>query len=355
MMTDTIAIQISETTNSRLAELDFNNLGFGKQFSDHMFVAEYNNGRWSDFSIEPFGPIAMSPASSVIHYGQSIFEGLKAHRSASGDVLVFRPDANIQRLNQSAARMCMPEFPEDIFLEGLNKLLNLDRQWIPNQENTSMYIRPFMFATDAFLGVKPSDSYKMVIITSPSGAYYTAPVNVKVETSYSRTAKGGVGFAKAAGNYAASLLPAKLARLEGYDQLIWTDSSEHRYIEEAGTMNIMFVINGKLITPALSNTILPGITRNSLITIAKDWGMTVEERTIPVSEVIDAIKAGHLQEAFGVGTAATLAPIARIGFDGNEYELPELSADSFGLRAGTYLNDIKRGKVADPHNWIVTI
>lgn len=354
---ETIAnkIDISLTTNSRISELEEGLNKFGRIFSDHMFVADFSDGEWSDARIVPYKDLSLSPATSAIHYGQSIFEGMKAYKNEDGETLLFRPTDNIKRLNISAERMCMPDVPEDLFYDGLKQLLDIDKDWIPSAEDTSLYIRPFMFSTDNYIGVKPSDKYKFMIFTTPVGGYYTEPVKVKVETHYTRSASGGVGFAKAAGNYAASLYPAKLAQKEGYHQLVWTDAKEHKYIEESGTMNIMFVIGDKLITPATSDSILDGITRDSVLILARDWGYTVEERKVSVDEVVEAATSGNLKEAFGTGTAATIAQISIFNHKGIDYELPSIESREFSNRVSSYLQDIKRGKIEDSHGWIVKL
>lgn len=351
-----ISIPITKTTQSKLSETDFSSLVFGKSISDHMFVADYQNGVWSDLRIVPYGPMEIYPGNATLHYGQAIFEGMKAYKNEKGEVLVFRADANAKRLNESAARMCMPSLPESIFLEALKQLLNLDRDWVPQGKGSSLYIRPFMFAMDNYLGVKPSDTYRFMIFTSPVGAYYSKPVAVKVETTYTRACEGGTGEAKAAGNYAASLYPALLAQKEGYDQLLWTDGKTHSHIEESGTMNVMFKIKGKLITaPTQGGTILKGITRDSVIQLAKDWGEPLEERFLTVSELEDALEAGTLEEAFGVGTAATIAFISKIHSKGKDYILPEPVSDAFSIRVLKTLDGIKYGEIQDPHNWMITI
>jgi len=354
---ETIAnkIDISLTTNSRISELEEGLNKFGRIFSDHMFVADFSDGEWCDARIVPYKDLSLSPATSAIHYGQSIFEGMKAYKNEDGETLLFRPTDNIKRLNISAERMCMPDVPEDLFYDGLKQLLDIDKDWIPSAEDTSLYIRPFMFSTDNYIGVKPSDKYKFMIFTTPVGGYYTEPVKVKVETHYTRSASGGVGFAKAAGNYAASLYPAKLAQKEGYHQLVWTDAKEHKYIEESGTMNIMFVIGDKLITPATSDSILDGITRDSVLILARDWGYTVEERKVSVDEVVEAATSGNLKEAFGTGTAATIAQISIFNHKGIDYELPSIESREFSNRVSSYLQDIKRGKIEDSHGWIVKL
>lgn len=355
MNSETQTIHVQKTLHSRLPGLDINNLPFGKVFSDHMFLAEYRDGKWENLRIVPYGNLQLSPASSMMHYGQAIFEGLKAYRSDNGEVLLFRPRENQKRLNVSAHRMAMPDVPEDVFMEGLTELLRLDQNWVPAGDGRSLYIRPFLIATDDYIGVKPSDSYMFLIIASPVGAYYDHPLKVKVEKSYFRAVEGGVGFVKASGNYGRSLYPASLAKKDGYDQLIWTDGREHKYVEESGTMNLMFVLDGTLITPSLSDTILAGITRDSVLTLARDWGMKVEERRIAVSEVIEGLGKGTLTEAFGTGTAATIAHISHIGYDGIDYVLPELTAESFSKRAGKTMDNLRRGRIEDPHEWIYKV
>jgi branched-chain amino acid aminotransferase len=352
MIVETKKINIQKTVESRITSIDFNNLRFGREFSDHMLVMDYADGEWQTPTIKPFENLSISPAMSALHYGQSIFEGMKAYKSDAGEVLLFRPEENMKRMNRSAVRMCMPEIPIDLFKEGLTELMRLDSAWVPPSEDASLYIRPFMFATDEYIGVKPSDTYRFMIFTCPVHGYYTEPLRVKIETEYTRAADGGVGYAKAAGNYAASLYPAKLGQEQGYHQLVWTDGVEHKYIEESGTMNIMFVIGDKLITPSTSQTILSGITRDSVITLAKDWGMTVEERRISVDEIIMAAGDGSLKEAFGAGTAATIAQIAVIGHNGTDFELPEVKTREFSNKVYDHLSELKRGNAEDKFNWV---
>lgn len=353
---EVIDIQINKTTHSRIKDIDFENLVFGKNFADHMLISDFADNKWGTPQIVPYGKMEMEPSISAIHYGQSIFEGLKAYRSPEGDVLLFRPDMNARRLNHSARRMCMAELPEDLFLESLYSLINLDREWVSGKEGHSLYIRPFMFATECYLGIKASDTYRFMIITSPVGPYYDGDVKVRVEPKYSRATKGGTGSAKAAGNYAASLYPARLGQQKGYRQLVWTDSSEHKYIEESGTMNIFFMIDGVLVTPTLeTETILSGVTRDCVITIAKEWGIPVEERLISVDEVIDAVETGRLQEAFGAGTAATIAQIELINIKEKDYALPKVADREFSNKMATYLSDIRTGKTEDPFGWVVRL
>lgn len=354
-MVETLDIKFNKIGESKLNSLDMNDIQFGKNYSDHMFIAEYTNGQWQHFRIEPYGNLSLSPACTTLHYGQSIFEGLKAYKNEKGEVVIFRADANARRMNVSAERMCIPELPEEIFLTGIKELVNLDRNWVPNAPNTSLYIRPFIFATDPYIGIRPADNFLFIIITSPVGAYYSEPVKVKVEEQYTRAIAGGTGFAKTAANYAAALYPAVKAQKDGYHQLIWTDGKNHENIEESGTMNIMFVIEDTLVTAPIGDTILNGITRDSVLTLAKDAGMKVEVRPISVAEVMDCIEKGILKEAFGCGTAATIAHIKSIGFRGTDYDLPPVSERKYSTRFLQELDDIKLGRVADPHNWIMKV
>jgi branched-chain amino acid aminotransferase len=351
-MTDTISIELQEVAESRLGSVDFKNLPFGRIFADHMFVAEYADGEWVSTKIVPFGPINYSPAMMSLHYGQAIFEGMKAYKTEDGDITIFRPLENWKRFNKSAERMCMPEVPEEIFMGGLTELLKLDNNWIPKEPGSSMYLRPFMFSTDEFVGVSPSKTYSFIIFTCPVGSYYNKPLRVRVETKYIRAAHGGVGFSKNAGNYGGSLYPTKLAHDAGYDQIIWTDASEHKYVEEAGTMNLIFVLDGKMVTAPTGDTILDGVTRKSVLAIARDWGMQVEERPLSIIEVIDGIKSGKLTEAFGAGTAAVIAPISVIGYDGIDYEINEVAPEkSVAKRLFKEIDDIKLGRVEDTRGW----
>jgi branched-chain amino acid aminotransferase len=355
-MSSTPTISITKSSHSKLSETDFSSLVFGKSISDHMFVADYQNGAWGDLRIVPYGPMEIYPGNATLHYGQAIFEGMKAYKNGKGEVLVFRAEANAKRLNESATRMCMPTLPENIFIEALRQLLAVDKDWVPQEKGSSLYIRPFMFAMDNYLGVKPSESYRFMIFTSPVGAYYSKPVSVKVETNYTRATEGGTGEAKAAGNYAASLYPAQLAQKEGYDQLLWTDGKTHSQIEESGTMNVMFKIKGTLITaPTGKGTILKGITRDSVIQLAKDWGHKLEERFLTVAELQESLENGTMEEAFGVGTAATIAFIHKIHVNGKDYLLPEPAADSFSKNVLKTLDGIKYGELQDPHQWMLSI
>ena len=349
-------IKVTLTKESKLSAVDWNNLPFGKVFSDHMLIMDYKDGAWQDPEIIPFGPLSMHPATSVIHYGQSIFEGLKAYRMDSGEVAIFRPDMNAKRFEESCERMCMPVIPEDVFVELTRKFVEIESNWIPNKEGYSLYLRPFLFGTDEYIGIRPSDTYRFVIFSCPVGAYYSEPVNVKIEEFYTRASAGGVGRAKTAGNYAAALYPAKLGQMKGYHQLIWTDGKTHEYIEESGTMNVMFVIDGKLITPSEeSDTILRGITKRSVIEVANLWGMPVEERQVSVAEVVKAHKEGRLTEAFGAGTAATIAHIAKIGYRDEDLILPPVETRTYSLKVHAYLDDLKSGKVEDSFGWLLKL
>ena len=353
---DQYQITIERVQKSRLPEVDFDNIPFGKIFSDHMFTAEYKDGRWQNLRIEPFGEIKYNPAMSALHYGQLIFEGLKAHRSADGGVNLFRHRKNFLRFNRSAHRMAMPALPREVFEVGLLKLLELDRDWVPSGINSSLYIRPFMFATDEYVGIRPSDTYRFIIFTSPVGPYYDHPVKVKVAEKYVRAFKGGTGYAKTAGNYAATLLPAIEVKKEGYDQILWLDGCRFEQVHEIGTMNVFFVIDGKLITPTIeTGEILEGITRDSVITLAKDMGIPVEDRIVSIGEVIDAFHSGRLEEAFGAGTAATIAQISEIGYKGERLVLPAIASRKISNKLKAELMGIKRGMKEDRHGWIVKI
>ncbi|WP_375417093.1 branched-chain amino acid aminotransferase [uncultured Hymenobacter sp.] len=353
--TDILPVRIQPTTASRLSELDFSQLEFGKAFADHMFAADYRNGEWQDAQIVPYGNMAVSPANSALHYGQAIFEGMKAYHQQDGGVALFRPLDNWSRLNASAERMCMPPLPEEVFMNGLSQLIKLDAGWVPTAPGSALYIRPFMFATDGFIGVRPSDTYRFMIFTCPVGLYYNKPLRVRFEQKYVRSAEGGTGYAKAAGNYGGAMMPSKLAQAEGYHQLLWTDASEHQYVEESGTMNVVFVLNGRLVTPALSSSILDGITRRSVLQLARDLGVAVEERKVSSLEIMEALAAGQLQEAFGVGTAATIAPIATISFEGHDYHLPATGPDALSRRIGAALDAIRAGQASDEHGWMVRV
>ncbi len=347
-------IKITSIQSSRIASVDFNNLPFGTVFSDHMFVCDYKDGKWQNPTIQPYAAISLDPSAKIFHYGQSIFEGMKAYKDANENTLLFRPLDNCKRLNKSAERMVIPQVPEDLFMNGLKKLLEIDNAWIPTNEGSSLYIRPFIFATGNGFHASPATEYKFIIATAPSGAYFAGKVKVLIEEKYARAANGGVGFAKAGGNYAAQFYPTQLAIEKGYNQVIWTDDTSHEYIEEAGAMNIFVRINDTLITSPTSDRILDGITRKSVLQIAKDNGIHVEERKITVTEVVEAAKNGNLKELFGAGTAAVISPIAGFGFKGEDFELPELE-NSYASQLKKRITDIQTNKAEDPYGWRVQL
>lgn len=347
-----ISIKITKTTHSRINTCDFNNIQFGTVFSDHMFVVDYEDGNWINPEILPFGPLSLSPSTFALHYGQAIFEGMKAYKNTNGEAQLFRPKDNIKRLNQSAKRMAMAELPEEIFMEGLKQLIAIDSNWIPTKSGSSLYIRPYMFATDEFVGVRPAKHFKFVIFTCPVNAYYPKPIRVVVEEKYVRAFDGGVGATKAAGNYGISMLPTYEANQKGFDQIIWTDGREHKYIEESGTMNVFFVIGDKVITPLLDGTILEGVTRNSCIKLLQNKGYTVEERKISVDEIVDASNKGTLKDAFGTGTAAIVAKIAAINYKGVDYTLPNPEEREVSNYLYKTLGEIQTGLIPDSFNWI---
>jgi branched-chain amino acid aminotransferase len=339
-------------TDSTIDSVDFDHVQFGRVFADHMFVASFDGNEWGDFKIMPYGPLQLSPATSALHYGQAIFEGMKAFKDAGGTPLLFRPYENAARFNRSARRMCMPELPEDVFVEALERLIWVDRNWIPTKDGSSLYIRPFMFATDDFLGVRPSSRYLFIAWCCPVVAYYSQPLKVKVEDKYARAAQGGVGFTKCAGNYGAAMLPTKEAQDEGFDQVLWTDAREHMFLEETGTTNCFVVAEGKLITPALTDTMLAGITRESVLTLAQSRGFTVEERPIQVAELKSWHAAGVLQEMFITGTAATLVGIKGFGHQGVYYDLEPQGNHEISATLLRGLDEIRTGKAADPFGWV---
>ncbi len=328
-------------------------LKFGRVFTDHMFVMDYTGGSWHRPQIVPYTDLELSPATLVLHYAQTIFEGMKAYRTASGGVTLFRPDANIARMNRSADRMCMPEIPAEAFMDGLKELIRLDAAWTPDGADAALYIRPFMFASDEYIGVKPSEGYRFMIFVCPVRGYYQEPLRVYLEMKYSRAFPGGTGEVKCGGNYAGGLYPTKLRQDQGYHQQIWTDAMEHKYIEESGTMNVFFIIDGVLTTPSLDGTILAGITRDSILTLAREKGLKTAERKITVEEVVNGIRNGNVTAAFGAGTAATIAPIQVVGYKGEDLRLPDLGADSEVHLIGKLLDDIRRGISPDRHGWVV--
>lgn len=358
MNTDTavvLPISVQRTEASRLASVDFDHIPFGRTFSDHMFVVDYHNGEWQDARIVPFGPLPMHPAMSGIHYGQSIFEGMKAYRGVNGEAILFRPDRNIARFNRSARRMAMPEVPEELFRRALTELVGLDRDWIPDREGSSLYIRPFLFANEEFIGIKVADHYRFMIITCPVGKYYSQPVAVKVAERYVRAFPGGTGFAKAAGNYGATMEPLRQARSEGYDQVLWLDGVEFRHVHEVGTMNVFFVFRDRVVTPSTTEgTILEGVTRASVMDLIRDKGVPVEERDITIDEVYAGYHDGSLVEIFGTGTAATIAQFGRLGRGGDDLVFDEARWElSEWVRKE--LTDLRTGVKPDRFGWNVIV
>ena len=348
-------IQVTKTAKSRISEIDFDKLPFGKFFTDHMLEVDYADGGWQQVRIRPFQDLLLSPGLSAIHYGQSIFEGVKAYKDRAGNPFIFRPYDNYRRFNISAERMMMPTVPEEIFIEGMRRLIEIDRDWIPMKNDYSLYIRPFMFATDDTIGVHASDAYKFMILLSPTGPYYSAPMRIYVEEKYTRAARGGVGFAKAAGNYGGSMLATAEAKKRGFDQVLWTDAFEHKYIQEIGTMNVFFVIGDKVLTPDLeSGTILEGVTRDSAIEVLREEGYTVEETAIHIDEVIRAYQAGELREVFGTGTAATISMIKELCYE--DYTIKfDTETWKVAPTVKRVLTDIREGRRKDTHGWMFRI
>ena len=348
-------IKVTKTETPKQKPKKGEPLGFGKIFTDHMFIMDYTNGKgWHDARIEPFHNLSLSPAAMVFHYGQEMFEGLKAYVGKDGGIYTFRPDMNAKRTNNTNKRLCIPELPEDYFIEAIKALVTVEKDWVPSDEGTSLYIRPFIIATDEYLGVKPSDTYQFMVILSPSGAYYESginPVGIWIEDEYVRAVKGGMGFAKTGGNYACSLAGQVKAHDDGYSQVLWLDGVERKYIEEVGAMNIFFKINGKIVTPELSGSILPGVTRDSVITLCKSWGMEVEERKISIDEVAKAYKEGKLEEVFGTGTAAVISPVGKLRWQDdvmviNDNKIGEISQKIYDTVTG-----IQLGKKEDIFGW----
>lgn len=361
MLVDLMQPKIKTTcvTHSRRSEIDMDNIPFGKIFSDHMFIVKYENGAWGEPEIRPYGNLEMAPSVSALHYGQAIFEGMKAYRGPNGETLLFRPKDNLRRFNHSANRLCMPEVSEELFITGVKELVKLDKQWIPNPSQGTLYIRPCMFAIDEAVGVKASDSYLFVIFTSPVGPYYKEPVNLLATKEYTRAAIGGMGNAKAAGNYAAALLPDKIAKSQGYHNVLWLDARLHQYIEECGTMNIFFVIGDAVVTPQLTGTILAGVTRDSVIRLLMDngekLGVTVEKRRISIYELDEAYNQREFHEAFGAGTAAVISHINKIGFAGRDMTLPPVEQRKIGPWLYDTLYKIQTGILPDPYGWVVKV
>lgn len=346
----TCEMNIKTVENSRINEVDFSDLPFGRIFTDHMFECDYKNGSWQVPKIVPYGPLTIQPSARVFHYGQAVFEGMKAYKDEAGKVFLFRPDQNYKRINKSAARLAMPEFPKDFFFEGLKTLLHLDKDWIKPGLGNSLYLRPFVFATEPAIAAAPSVEYKFMIICSPAKAYYKGEIKVLFAEKFSRAADGGVGFAKAAGNYAAQFYPTNIAQKKGFQQIIWTDANTHDYLEEAGTMNIFFRIGDKLITAPNNDRILDGVTRKSVIQLAKDYDIPCEVRQVSVKEVKEAAVNGDLKEIFGAGTAAVISPISGFEHAGDEFDLPkqEYSYAEFFKKK---ITGIQHNLLEDVHGW----
>jgi len=337
-----------------LGPIDFDNLEFGTTFSDHMFMARYGGGKWNEPKIVPYGSIEVFPSMCTLHYGQAIFEGLKAFRRADGGISLFRPESYQARFNRSGARLCIPPVDRELFMNAITNLCKVDDGWVPQKRGSSLYIRPFIFATDNFIGVHVSHSYLFMVITSPVGAYYKEGLNpVRLITSgkYARAVKGGVGAAKTLGNYAASLLPAEEAQKKGFTQVLWLDALEKKYVEEVGTMNIMFLIDGELITPPLEGSILGGITRDSVIQLARHWGVKVTERQISIDEVLAKAKDGGLQEVFGTGTAAVISPVGCISHENNLVTINGEQIGAFSQKLYDEITGIQYGERPDPFGW----
>ena len=347
-------MKITRTTQSRIHEVDFSNLGFGTGLSDHVFLSEYKDGVWSEGEIKPYAHLSQGLGLHALHYGQAVFEGQKAYRQADGSIAVFRPERNFERLNVSGERLCIPSMPKELFMDGLMELIRVDQDWVPNGDNQALYLRPFTFASSEFIVARASDEYSFGILTAPVGELYSKPVKVKIEQQYTRATQGGVGYAKAAGNYGGAFLATRKAIEEGFNQVLWTDHKTHSFLEEAGTMNVALVMNGKLVTPSLSDRILAGITRDSILTLAREWGIEVEERDISVDELLDAARSGDLQEAFGMGTAAVVSPIEGFGYQGEIISV-DAPADGLAMRVKAALSDIRYGRVEDRHGWMYRV
>lgn len=351
-MTAAMDLTITKAEQSKLKDLNLENLPFGKFFTDHMLEADYENGEWKNIEIKPYQPLLLSPSLAALHYGQAIFEGIKAYKDKNGDAFIFRPQDNYKRFNISAERMQMPSVPEELFMEGMRQLVELDKNWIPSKEDHSLYIRPFMFSSDEMIGVRPSDTYKFMILLSPTGPYYSTPMRIYVEEKYVRAVPGGVGYAKAAGNYGAAMYATAEAKKKGYDQVLWTDAFEHKNVQECGTMNVFFIIGNKAITPSMDQgTILNGVTRQSVITLLQEMGLEVEERVLSIDEVIAAYKSNQLFEVFGTGTAATISMIKELRY--KDFVM-EFDVDNWKTAPTIkkWLTDIRESRIEDKYNWM---
>jgi len=350
-------IKIIKAEKTRINDVDWNNLRFGIYFSDHIYVSDYTNGNWDNGRIEPYGPMAIEPGNCTLHYAQTIFEGLKAFRDVKGGVNIFRPDKNAERLNRSAERMCIPTYDVDYLIEAMKELVKLDNQWIPKERGQSLYLRPVVFGTSNFLGVHPSEDYRLIVMTSPVASYYAAglnPVKILVEDKFVRATKGGTGFAKTGGNYAASLLAGKQAAEKGYAQVLWLDAVSRSLVNEVGAMNIMFLIGDELITPPLEEgTILAGVTRDAVLTLAREWGMNVSERNLSIDEVIEAHNNGKLNEVFGTGTAAVISPVGTLAYKEKDYVINDMKIGPIAQKFYDTITGIQYGVIEDKHNWNV--
>ncbi len=353
-----VSIPIKRTLTPK-TKPDSTELGFGKYFTDHMFVMDYDEGQgWHDPRIVPYAPLALDPSTMVLHYGQAVFEGLKAYRTASGRLMLFRPQKNIERLNSSDERLCIPWIDPSLGVKAIQAIVRADRDWIPEVSGTSLYIRPFVFAADACLGVRPSISYKFLIILSPVGAYYPQginPIKIFVESTYVRAVRGGVGFTKTVGNYAASMRAQMDAHKKGYIQVLWLDGVERKYVEEVGAMNVFFKIAGEVVTPSLEGSILPGITRDSVIHLLKNWGVPVHERKIAMQELYDAHMAGKLEEAFGTGTAAVISPVGELNWNDQHMIINGEKIGKLSAKLYETLTGIQNGRLPDPYGWMVDV
>ncbi|MFD1314168.1 branched-chain amino acid aminotransferase [Namhaeicola litoreus] len=343
-------IRVEKTKNSKISQVDFSNLPFGKVYTDHMFICDYKDGQWQEPKVIPYQNISLDPSAKIFHYGQSVFEGMKAYKDKDGKVWLFRPLENQKRLNISSKRLAIPELPEEIFMEGLKELLKVDKNWIPQSEGSSLYIRPFVFASGNGFHASPADKYTFIIACSPSGSYFAGKVKVLIEQTYSRSANGGVGYAKAGGNYAGQFYPTQLAVDKGFQQVIWTDDTSHEYIEEAGAMNIFVRINDTLLTAPTSDRILDGVTRKSILDIANDMGIDVEVRKISVTELVEAAQNGSLKEMFGAGTAAVISPISGFGYQDKTFDIPELK-NSYAEQFKKHITDIQYNRAQDKFGW----
>lgn len=347
-------IKFTPTSKSKISTLDFNDIPFGQVFSDHIFMVNYSDGQWINPRIEELKPIPVHPGNLAWHYGQSIFEGMKATKDQHGNAMLFRPEMHIERLNASAERMCMPQFPVDLFMEAVHKIVDVEKDWIPPAKGSALYLRPLMIAMEEALGVRSSKEYLFMIMTLPVGPYYPKPVSLRTEQHYVRAADGGVGEAKTAGNYAASLKPAQMAKAAGFDQVMWLDAKEYKYVQEVGTMNIFFVIDGEILTPATGGTILKGITRDSAITMLRDKGYTVTERAIDIQEIMDAHKAGKLTEIFGTGTAAVVSKVNRLEHNGEEILLDHENY-KIATEIKSTIDGLRYGDIEDKWGWVVPV